>query len=71
MTNAIEIGDTITFRDRGATRQGRVVGAETVSGRDYRGRRPGRWFVVRCELFEQLEVHADEIGAIVGVSAAA
>ena len=58
------IGDRITFKDRGTTREGRIVGAEFVADRDTRGRRPGRWFVVRCGLFDDAEIHEASIGAV-------
>ena len=58
------IGDRITFKDRGTTREGRIVGAEFVADRDTRGRRPGRWFVVRCGLFDDAEVHETSIEAV-------
>ena len=58
------IGDRITFKDRGATREGRIDGAESVADRDTRGRRPGRWFVVRCGLFDDAEIHETSVGAV-------
>ncbi len=60
------IGDFVAFKDRGVTREGRVVAIENVTAGDLRGRRPGRWFTIRIAgtLFEDAEVPESELGSI-------
>jgi hypothetical protein len=71
MRQVIEIGDYCTFRDKGTTREGRVVGIEQVDRGDMLGRSPGRWFKVRIAgtLFEDIEVHENALGSVLDVVA--
>lgn len=67
----VHIGDQVAFRDRGVTREGRVVVVETVERGNLRGRQPGRWFTLRITgtLFEDVEVHETALGSILGAVA--
>lgn len=60
------IGDHCTFRDRGITREGRVVASEIVTAGDRDGRRPGRHLTLRIAgtLFEDVEVPESALGSI-------
>lgn len=61
-----DIGDHCTFRDKGCTREGRVVGIEDVGRGDLRGRSAGRWvtLAIRGELFASVEVPESALGSI-------
>ena len=60
------IGDHVTFRDKGVTREGRIVGTENVGRGDLRGRSAGRWvtLAIRGELFDHAEVPESALGSI-------
>lgn len=60
------IGDHVTFRDKGVTREGRIVGTENVGRGDLRGRSAGRWVTLapRDELFASVEVPESALGSI-------
>lgn len=60
------VGDVVTFRDRGVSREGRIVAVEQVGQRDRRGRSPGRWFTIRLSgsLFEDAEAPEHALGGI-------
>lgn len=66
MQRVFNIGDTVAFRDRGVSREGRVVAVEIVTAGDMNGRRPGRWFTVRIAgtLFEDTEVPESAVGSV-------
>lgn len=71
-TEAVAIGDHVTFRDlQGVTREGRIVATEKVSRHDRQGRRPGQWVTVKIagSLFEAVEIPASNIGAILASAA--
>lgn len=53
-----DIGDHVTFKDRGVTREGRIVATEDVGAGDMNGRSPGCWLTLRISgtLFEDIEV---------------
>ena len=57
----VAIGQTVLFRDRGATRCGQVVGVERVPQPDYHGRAGGRWYLLQVD-GELVETHESDVG---------
>lgn len=72
MLRGVKIGQFVTFQDKHqATRQGRVVGVETVGAGDRLGRSPGRWLLVKCsDEGYHLQVREDAAGGVLAGAAA-
>lgn len=66
MSRRVQIGQFVTFQDKHqATREGRVVGVETVGTGDRLGRSPGRWLLMKCsDAGYCLQVKETDVGGI-------